>query len=76
MSQSEIYKDAAIKCCHSSYLILETLGKEMQHKRKTEIICILSLLLTQAAGLLRQLSHLLGKQTKCSSSLSFVMPSD
>ena len=34
MSQSEIYRDAAIKCCHSSYLILEILGEEMQQKKK------------------------------------------
>lgn len=38
MPQSEIYKDAAIKYCHSGYLTLETLGSEMQHKRKIEII--------------------------------------
>lgn len=38
MPHSGIYKDAAVKYCHSRYLTLQTLGREMQHKRKIEII--------------------------------------
>lgn len=76
MSQSEIYRDAAIKCCHSSYLILEILGEEMQQKKKNRNYLHLELIAYPGSWATEAAFSPPREAEPSALPLSFVMPSD